>query len=166
MHDLTTRSTGPAAAADWRLERRPDGRLDFIDGGGGRHENVDIVRAFPVSSPGGPAAVVTADGGELAWIDAIASVPGPLGALLESELTQREFLPRIVRLESVSAGEPTEWTVVTDRGPRRFKVSHSDEFVTHLDGSAFVTDTHGMRYVIPSVAALDARSRRLLEQQG
>jgi len=166
MHEPTTAAAGLQTPADWRIERRSDGRLDFLDGRGGRHENVDVVRAFPVSAPAGPTAVIAADGAELAWVESLASLPETLRKTLESELAERDFVPRILRLESVSDGEPTEWSVVTDRGPRRFKVSHSDEFVTQSDGSAFVTDTHGMRYAIPSVAALDAHSRRLLEQQG
>jgi len=56
--------------------------------------------------------------------------------------------------------------VVTDRGPHRFKVAHADDFVAQPDGSAFVTDSYGMRYAIPSIAALDPRSRRLLERKG
>ncbi|MFM8952803.1 MAG: DUF1854 domain-containing protein, partial [Planctomycetaceae bacterium] len=55
--------------------------------------------------------------------------------------------------------------VTTVRGPHRFKVVHADDLVTQPDGAAFVTDSHGMRYAIPSLAALDPRSRRLLERK-
>lgn len=151
------------SAEGWRLERHSHGRLDFVDARGHRHENVDVVRAFPVSAPAGAAAIVAADGGELAWIESLVGLAAPLRAILETELAQREFLPRIVRIEAIIEGEPAEWAVVTDRGPRRFTVSHSDELVIESEGSAFVTDTHGMRYAIPSMADLDPRSRRLLE---
>lgn len=151
------------SAEGWRLERHPHGRLDLVDAQGRRHENVDVVRGFPVTAPAGAAAIVAADGGELAWLESLAALPAALRAILEAELAQREFLPRIERIEAIVEGEPAEWVVVTDRGPRRFTVSHSDELVIEADGSAFVTDTHGMRYAVPSVAGLDPRSRRLLE---
>ena len=150
----------------WQLERQAHGRLDFVDTHGQRHANVDVLRAFPVSDPAGPAAIVAADGGELAWIESLSIVAAPLRAILEAELAQREFLPRIERIEAVSDGEPAEWTVLTDRGPHRFKVAHADDLVAQPDGGAFVTDTFGMRYAIPSIAALDLRSRRLLERKG
>ena len=161
----TALQTG-ASREGWRLERHAHGRLDFIDAQGRRHANVDVLRAFPVSDPAGPAAIVAADGGELAWVESLSALAAPLRTILETELAQREFLPRIERIEAVSDGEPAEWTVVTDRGPHRFKVAHADDFVTQPDGSAFVTDSYGMRYAIPSIAALDPRSRRLLERKG
>ncbi len=161
----TAAQTGTSTEG-WRLERHAHGRLDFVDAHGIRHANVDVLRAFPVSAPAGPAAIVAADGGELAWIESLSAVAAPLRMILETELAQREFLPRIEQIEAVSDGEPAEWTVVTDRGPHRFKVAHADDFVTQPDGSAFVTDSHGMRYSIPSIAALDPRSRRLLDRKG
>lgn len=168
MHHPTS-ATAPQTGTStegWRLERHAHGRLDFVDGHGRRHTNVDVLRAFPVSDPTGPAAIVAADGGELAWIESLASVSPSLRSILEQELAQREFLPRIERIEAVSDGEPAEWTVVTDRGPHRFKVAHADDFVTQPDGSAFVTDRYGLRYTIPNIAALDPRSRRLIERKG
>lgn len=156
--DATARSPG------WRLERAEHGRLDFVDVAGQRHGDVDVLRAFPVSAPAGPVVIVAADGAELAWIDPLADLDHPLRGLLETELSQREFLPVIERIEAVSDGEPTEWSVVTDRGPRRFTVAHIDDIVYAPDGGAFITDSVGVRYTIPQVSRLDARSRRLLDR--
>jgi hypothetical protein len=167
--DMTSNDMTPqtgSSPAGWRLERHAHGRLDFVDAQGRRHANVDVLRAFPVSDPAGPAAIVAAEGGELAWVESLSGIAAPLRTILEAELAQREFLPRIEQIEAVSDGEPAEWTVVTDRGPHRFKVAHADDFVAQPDGSAFVTDSYGMRYAIPSIAALDPRSRRLLERKG
>jgi hypothetical protein len=154
----------PADPPEWRLERASHGRLDFIDATGQRHVDVDVLRAFPVSAPDGPVAIVSGDGAELAWIDQLAALEPSFQTLLEQELSQREFLPVIDRIESVSDGEPTEWTVVTDRGPRRFTVAHVDDIVYAADGRAFITDTVGVRYLISQVSRLDARSRRLLDR--
>jgi hypothetical protein len=108
--------------------------------------------------------IVAADGAELAWIDPLADLVQPLRDLLETALSQREFLPVIERIESVSDGEPTEWSVATDRGPRRFTVAHVDDIVYAADGSASITDSVGVRYTIPQVSRLDARSRRFLDR--
>lgn len=164
---VTSGARPPAAArsaAGWTLEQHAHGRLVFIDAEGRRHDDVDVIRAFPVSAASGPVAIVAADGGELAWIDPLSAVDPPLRVLIETALAQREFLPVILRIDMVSDGEPAEWLVATDRGPHRFKIAHADDITRQPDGGGFLTDTHGMRYRIPSVAALDANSRRLFEK--
>jgi len=163
--DRSPPSTAPAGPLpDWRLERASHGRLDFIDAAGRRHGDVDVLRAFPVSAPEGPVAIVGTDGTELAWIDNLARLDPSHRGLIERELSQREFLPVIERVEAVSDGEPMEWSVVTDRGPRRFTVAHVDDIVYGSDGGAFITDSVGVRYQIVQVSRLDARSRRLLDR--
>ena len=154
-----------ASAPDgWTLERHAHGRLVLVDAGGTRHDDVDVLRAFPVSAPQGPVAIVAADGGELAWIESLAGLAPPLRTILEEELAEREFLPVIERIIAVSDSEPAEWTVATNRGPSRFKVGHVDDILREPDGAAFITDTFGVRYRIPDVESLDATSRRLLEK--
>lgn len=160
-NDVTTAAEGPGG---WRLERHAHGRLDFVATDGRRHHDVDVLRAFPVTAPAGPVAIVAFDGGELAWVESLADLPAAPRTMLERELAQREFVPVIERIEMVTDSEPAEWTVVTDRGPHRFKVGHADDVSRQADGGAIVTDTVGMRYRIPRIAALDARSRRLLEK--
>jgi len=155
---------GQAAVPEWRLERGSHGRLDFVAADGQQHDDVDVLRGFPVSAPAGPVAIVADDGAELAWVDNLADLDPSLKTLLEQELSQREFLPVIERIESVSDGEPTEWNVITDRGPRRFTVAHIDDIVYETNGSAFITDSVGMRYHIAQVSQLDTRSRRLLDR--
>jgi hypothetical protein len=166
MHTPSTSNDGPVplAARGWRLERADHGRLDFIAVDGRRHADVDVVRAFPVTAPSGPVSIVSTDGDELAWIDALAALDQPVRGLLEQALAQREFLPMIERIVAVSDGEPTEWSVVTDRGPRRFTVAHVEDIAYSPDGGAFITDNVGVRYRIMSVAKLDGRSRRLLDR--
>jgi hypothetical protein len=146
------------------LERHPHGRLAFVTAAGRRHEAVDVLRAFPVSAPEGPVAVVAGDGAELAWIPALSAVAPDLRSMLEAELAEREFLPVIERIDAVSDGEPAEWCVHTDRGPARFKVAGVDDIARDESGGAYVSDTFGVRYRIVQVAELDARSRRLFEK--
>lgn len=155
---------GHGAAGGWRLERHAHGRLSLVAADGARHDNVDVLRGFPVTAPRGPVAVVAADGTELAWIDSLEAAPAPLRAMLEQELAQREFLPVIERIEAVSDSEPAEWSVATDRGPRRFKVAHADDIARLPDDSAFITDIDGIRYHIESLSRLPLRDRRLFEK--
>ena len=151
-------------AIEWRLERRPHGRLDFIDVQGRVHADVDVLRAFPITVPVGPVAIVGENDAELAWIESLAAVEPRLRTLLEEELCKREFLPVIERIEAVSDSEPAEWSVETDRGLRRFTVAHADDILRLPDSGAVITDTYGVRYTIPSVARLDSHSRRLFEK--
>ena len=152
------------AAEGWTLERHADGRLVFGDAQGILHADVDVLRAFPISAPEGPVVIVASEGGELAWVESLAEAPAALRTLVERELAQREFLPVIERIEAVSDSEPAEWTVVTDRGPHRFSVGHTDDIAHLPDGGVFITDTCGVRYRIPDVSALDTASRRTFER--
>jgi len=153
-----------AEPAAWQFIPRPHGRLDVVDAAGNLHLDIDLLRAFPISAPLGPVAVVAPDGSELAWIDTIDNLPEPLRGELLRELSSREFLPVIDRIEAIGDSDPAEWTVLTDRGPRRFLVATPDDVERLADGSALVVDGSGVRYRIAAIAALDSHSRRLLDR--
>jgi len=119
--------TTATAAAGWRLERRVDGLLDFVAADGTRHRDVDLRRAFPLSAPRTGVAVVAAGGGELAWIESLDAADPAVGSLVETTLAEREFVPVIQRILAITESRPAEWTVVTDRGPRRFSVVHPED---------------------------------------
>jgi hypothetical protein len=146
------------------LQQAPHGRLRFVAADGTTHDNVDVVRGFPVSAPEGPVAIVAADGRELAWVECLEAAAEPLRSALRRELAARAFLPVIERIESITDGEPADWSVVTDRGRRRFRVAHGDDVVRLPDGSAVVNDTDGLRYRIPAIARLTPRERHLVER--
>ena len=132
MHPSDSTMISSDSPEGWRIERHDHGRLDFVDAHGMRHNDVDVLRAFPVTAAAGPVAIIAADGGELAWVESLADQPAELRTLLERELAQREFLPVIERIEAVSDSEPSEWSVITDRGRHRFKVSHVDDIARHV----------------------------------
>jgi hypothetical protein len=154
----------PRIPHPWKLERRDDGGLDFVTADGTRHEDVDIRRGFPFSAPRGGVAVISAAGHELAWIDALDSVEHPAQSLIEQILADREFMPVISQIQSVSEGRPAEWNVVTDRGAHRFTIAHPDDVSRQADGSMILTDTDGIRYRIPVATTRDTRNRRLLDR--
>ncbi len=143
------------SADDSLLLRTPDGR---------EHRRVMVIRAFPVSAPDGPVAVIDATGRELLWAESLqAFAPGDRH-LLAADLAAGEFLPRVEAILSASRREPISWQVLTDRGPHRFVLAAHDAVVRHPDGTATVTDTAGICYLIPAVRQLDRRSRRLLDR--
>jgi hypothetical protein len=142
------------------------GQLVLTEPAGRRHVGVTPVRAFPLSDPEhGGIALCDAEGHEVAWVECLDRLPAPLRRVLEEDLARREFVPVLRRIRKVSAAvEPSEWEVDTDRGPTRFLLAREED-VHRLDGRrALVTDAHGLRYLIPDVAALDAASRRFLER--
>lgn len=165
-HRAQTQHTDPRAPAGpgWRLVSRPHGHVDFVDLSGTLHADVDVIRAFPVTAPHGPVAIVSADGEELAWLDALEDLPDALRASIVAELATREFLPVIERIEAISDDDPPVWSVCTDRGRRRFTLATIDDIDRLPDGSAFVVDATGVRYRIADIAALDPTSLRLLEK--
>jgi hypothetical protein len=151
--------------SDFSLRRDDWGRLVLIDAGGQEHVGVEPVRCFPITDPHRGIAFVNPRGKEVAWVDALDTLPTATRQLLEQEMALREFMPQLRRVLHISgAVEPTEWEVETDRGKVRFTVNSEDD-VRQLSGRrAIIHDSNGIRYLIPDMDALDARSRRLLER--
>lgn len=147
------------------LHKDERGQLTLLDAVGHRHENVEPIRAFPISDPEHWVSLCDPNGREIVQIRDLAELSAEQRTLLLSELTRREFVPVIRRIESISSlAEPCEWFVETDRGPTSF-VLNSDEHVRKLgQDRALILDSHGLRYLVPDAKQLDAHSRRLLSR--
>lgn len=148
------------------LTRNAFGRLVFTSPDGAEtHEGVVPVRAFPVAAPEHGIALVNAEGRELAWIEKLADLPAPVRALVEEELTNREFLPQILRIRHVSTfASPSTWEIDTDRGPATL-VLKGEEDIRRISGTTFlVADAHGVQYLIRDTGELDRASRKLLDR--
>jgi len=151
--------------ATFSLIKDERGQLTLLDAAGQRHENVEAIRAFPISDPVHWISLCDPNGREIVQIRDLAELPFEQRTLLLSEVTRREFVPVIRRIESISSlAEPCEWFVETDRGPTSF-VLNSDEHVRKLgQDRALILDSHGLRYLVPDAKQLDAHSRRLLSR--
>lgn len=145
------------------LERDSSQRLVLTDAQARRHESVEPIRAFPISDPDRWISLCDPSGHEVASIADLNELPADQRELLLDELTRREFVPVIQRIEHISSlAEPCEWTVSTDRGPTKF-VLNSDEHVRKLGlHKALIVDSHGLRYLVPDANQLDSHSRKLL----
>lgn len=150
---------------DYRLERNAFGRLVLMDAAGERHEGVVPVRAFPMAAPLEGVSLVSTEGHELAWIEHLDQLPADLRALLDEELTSREFEPEITRIKTVSTfSTPSLWEVETDRGDTSF-VLKGEEDIRRLAGPALlVASGQGVQFLIRDRMALDRHSRRILER--
>jgi hypothetical protein len=141
------------------------GRLVLVDTDGRKHVGVEPVRAFPISDPTKWVAICSPEGKEVVCIEDLAGLPEEVRRILEEELARREFVPVIRKITRASSdAAPTEWEVVTDRGPTRFTLD-SDDHVRRLGPHrVLITDSRGLRYAIPDTRALDVSSRRILDR--
>ena len=147
------------------LQRDAFGQWVLHMQGGAQHAPVTALRAYPVTAPNGGVALMDAEGHELIWVDALSDLPPDLQSRVLQALSEREFLPVIDRLESVSSfATPSTWTVQTDRGTARFLLK-GEEDIRRLTGTVLlINDADGVQYMIRDLAAMDKHSRKLLDR--
>ena len=147
------------------LRRDAFGRLVLTDAQGHEHAGVVAVRAFPIAAPGEGVSVLDEGGHELAWVPRLAELPEPQRTLLAEALEQREFMPVLKRLRSVSSfGTPSTWDVETDCGDTRFVLKGEEDIRRLGPGLLIVNDAHGVQYLIRDLNSMDRASRRLLDR--
>jgi hypothetical protein len=147
------------------LRRDAFGRLLLTDAQGREHAGVLVVRAFPISAPGEGVSVLDAEGHELAWVPQLGDLDEARRTLLAEALEQREFMPRLLRVRSVSSfATPSTWQVDTDRGPTSFVLKGEEDIRRLGPGLLIVNDMHGVQYLNRHLMAMDRHSRRLLDR--
>lgn len=147
------------------LTRDSFGRLVFTGADGAVHEGVVPVRAFPIADPARGIALVSAEGHELAWLDALSDLPGPLRALVEEELASREFTPEITRIRQVSSfATPSTWEVETDRGDTTLVLKGEEDIRRLTHTTLLIADSDGIHFLIRDLHALDRHSRKILDR--
>lgn len=147
------------------LVRSAFGHLVLRRADGEVFENVVPVRAFPIQAPEEGIALVCGDGREVAWIDRLADLPQTQRVLVEEDLAVREFMPKILRIESVTSyATPCTWHVQTDRGPTSFVLRGEEDIRRIGPESLMIADSHGIQFLIRSLPALDRHSRKILDR--
>lgn len=155
----------PLSSTSFSLALDPWGKLVLTDATGAKHAGVTPIRIFPTTDAGHWISIIDGKGRELALIEDPASLAADVRALLETELSQREFMPEILQILYVSSiMEPCDWEVITDRGPTRFVLKSEDDVRRLGTHTGIIIDAHGVRYLIRDTRKLDSYGRRALEQ--
>lgn len=149
----------------FELIRNPFGKLVLTTSEGLVHEGVSPVRAFPVQAPEDGISLLNSDGKEVAWIDRIADLPAAIGALVSEELSGREFMPEIARINSVTSyATPCTWSVKTDRGDTEFVLRGEEDIRRLTIDTLLITDIHGIHYLIRDLRDLDKHSKKIIDR--
>ena len=147
------------------LQRDAWGRWVLTLTDGQEHVPVTVVRAYPVSAPDEGVAVMDAEGHELWWCDRLTDQPQALAQALREALQEREFLPEIFSLVSVSSfATPSEWVVETSRGQTRLTLKAEEDIRRLSPGVLLLSDSHGVQYLIREPQRWDRHARRLLDR--
>lgn len=148
-----------------RLWRDAFGRLVFTDENGQSHEGIVPAQPFPIEAPGENVSLLNTDGHELAFVASISELDADSRKLLMEEIAQRDFIPVINRLLTVSSfATPSTWQVRTDRGLTSF-ILKGEEDIRRLRGNGLlISDSHGVTYRIEDMRAMDRHSRRLMDR--
>ena len=148
-----------------QFDQSPSGRWFYVTAEGVRYEHVLAVRSFPVAAPDEGIALVDIDGKELLWIPNLSQVESKARANIQKAITQREFMPQILKLYGVSSFiTPSTWDIETDRG-RTALLLKGEEDIRRLSGTVLlVTDGHGIQFLIRDLAQMDRISRKLLDR--
>lgn len=151
--------------SDFLLSRNEAGRLLLTLKDGQVYEGVVPVRAFPLQAPEQFVAFMSLEGKEVAWVDELSALPQDTRDLITHEIASREMMPVIERIVSVSTlSTPSTWDVATDRGATKL-ILKGEEDIRRLTGSTLIiTDSHGLRFILPDMQALDKNSRRILDR--
>ena len=148
-----------------RLHQDANGTLHWLDGDGEDHAGVSLVRAFPLTAPDEAICVVGVYGNELHEFASLAALDDEQRRVIESALSDREFMPVIERINSVSRRWiPTVWAIDTDHGATDLALD-SEEAIRRIDErTLLVRDARGICFLIKNYPDMDRRSRRLLER--
>jgi ATP-binding cassette subfamily B protein len=145
------------------LEHDGGGGLVAVDRQSGRRQVVVPRRCFPLSHPDGFVSLLDVRGRDCACIESPTLLPAETRQALAAALARSEFLPQITRiLRVVNEGTWSRWQVETDRGQRSFIVDQEDNIRRLDDGRHVITDSYGMRFLVPTPEQLDGHSRRCL----
>ena len=81
------------------------------------------------------------------------------------EVVLREVMPTIQRIVSVSTlSTPSIWEVITDRGATKLILKGEEDIRRLSTWTLMITDSHGLRFMLPDMQALDKQSRRILDR--
>jgi hypothetical protein len=156
--------SAPRSAFPLRLRRDERGRLVARDARDRDFVGAQAIRLFPISDPGRWIAVCDAEGRELAVVEDLRSVPEVERDLIVADLETRRLLPIVQRIVAVSSkSTPSDWDLVTDRGPVRLRIRQEDDVRLLGSNRVLLVDGQGLRCLVPDLQQLPPAERRIVE---
>ncbi len=134
------------------------------DHGGLKEIVLFVAKCFPWSQPDGFISLRDKKGREIAFVERLDEFGDEqTRRLIEEELQERLFLPRIEKIDALDDQiDLFRWKVKTDAGARIF-YTRRREIPRELSiGGVIIKDIAGDCYYIPEPENLDSRSRELL----
>lgn len=129
------------------------------------YEELTVYRTFPFRYATAYISIRDAKDKELGIVRDIAELNEESADELAKELEFRYFLPRVTRIESVKLKSGLWiWELQTHLGPTRMTMRNLHEYMQFSgDARIILVNMNGKRCEIPDWRALDAHSRRQLE---
>ena len=107
----------------------------------------------------------SSQGRELLLLESLDLLSADSRRIVEQELARREFQPRVGRIVEARAGSSqTDWRVSTDRGEVSFATTTEESVRAQGEHAVLITDTRGIRYLIPDRRELDLESQKILRR--
>lgn len=153
-------------ADEVRITRIDDGTLNVEFYTGEKMENLEPRRLFPSSGRTRYISLVNEENKEQAIIRDLDTLMPDSKKAVEDCLNEFYLIPKVLKISSIDdrAGELT-LRVVTDHGPRSFKISSPLANMKLLfDGRLLMRDMNDNRYEVDNVNELDKVSRMLLNR--
>ncbi len=129
------------------------------------YERVFLHRCFPNELTEEYVSVLDRDGNEIGMIRKIDDYPEETRELLRAELRRKYHIYTIVSIGSVNEKYGfSYWKIKDSEGERDFTVRDTYRSINRIGtDKVTITDVDGNRFEIPSLEALDRRSRRKIE---
>jgi hypothetical protein len=155
--DAAARITGATRDEQGRLVVHLAGREPLVD--------ARVARCFPWSVPGQFISIRSKEGKEVALLTTLDELPPEARGLIEQELGEKVFNPRILRvIECKHEFGMGRLIAQTDRGEVTFEIRTRDDVRVLSPIRALLRDADGNTYEVPDINALDRASRKHLDQ--
>ncbi len=157
-------STHTPSQADFSLYNDAKG-VWHLTHQGSDYVGVIAVRAFPIHAPNEGVSILSQEGKELLWIDHLDSLPSELREVVETCIQNREFMPEILKLDSVNSFvTPCRWRIQTHKGATELLLKGEEDIRRLNSNTLIVSDAYGVQYLIKNLAGMDRHSRKLLDR--
>lgn len=140
---------------------RRDGERIVLERDGVTYEDIGFCCAFPLSDPHRYILIKNSGGAAIGTLRNLSDLKPDQRTIVKDALRDMYFIPIIEKVEKVEEQfGVTTWHVVTDRGPRTFKLRGRKENVLEAaPGRMLITDIDSNRYEIAPNETLDPASR-------